>query len=91
MEPGSRNSSTSLPKFSHLSLSKALRAGACAHMGESALLVTVFEDVHLCERDATPETQTGKAVRKDQVYFEQILRVQLEETVKVNAFQKSSD
>lgn len=60
-------------------------------MDEGALLVTVFEDVQICERDKTPEKQIGKAVSKDQMYFEQILRVQLEEKGRVKAFEKSSD
>lgn len=57
-------------------------------MDEGALLATVFEDVNLCEGDATPEKQIGKAVSKDQMYFEQILRVQLEERVRLIAFEK---
>lgn len=60
MEPGSQNSSTPHPKFIHLPQSKAPRACACAHMDEGALLVTVFEDVHLCELDATPEKQIAR-------------------------------
>lgn len=31
-------------------------------MDEGALLATVFKDVNLCEGDATPEKQIGKAV-----------------------------
>lgn len=59
-------------------------------MDEGALLVTVFKDVHLCERDATSERQIGKAVSKDQMCFEQILRVQIEEKVRLIAFEKHS-
>lgn len=79
------------PKFSHLSLSKVLRTRAYAHMDEESLLITVFDDMYLCERDAAPEKQRGKAVSKDQMYFEQILRVQLEEKVRLKAFEKNPD
>lgn len=53
--------------------------------------VLVFEVVCIHGRDASPEQQKDMTVSNDQMYFEQILRMHIEEKVKEKAFEKSPD